>query len=219
VWILLLGMSTHFIYAEYTPGHLPDLLDVESMIDVLTLCNFCILANVLDFRTYSFHGLKESDNPSPRDWDQRNRWDRNALSWVDREYYVYVRGLALNLIRWISCHYDATSLQSQHPVQSFEKNFCGKYLIDQACAILSYKQKAQDEGILTLPHCKFNHVERQIDYVFHGNESLFGDWEMKKPGFHNFTSLACSKSFTITKKNPPQEFKGTFKSESLIQIS
>ena len=169
-------MSTHFKLTEYTPGHLPDLLDMESLVDVLTLCNFCILANVLDFCTYDFHNLKSSDNPSPRDLDQRNRWDWNALSWVDREYYVYIYGLALNLIRWISCNYDATSLQSQHPIQSFERYFCGKYLMDQACAILSYKHKAQDEGILTLPYCKFSDVEHQIDYVFHNHGSLSGDW-------------------------------------------
>ncbi len=154
--------------------------------------------------------LKGIRQPQPRDWDQRIQWDRNALSWVDREYYMYVRGLALNLIRWISCNYDATSLQSQHPVQSFERNFCGHYLTDQACAILSYKQKAQDENIPTIPYCKFSDVERQVDYVFHDDEeSLFADWREKRSRFQNFTSLACtSKVFVITKKNPPREFKG-----------
>ena len=65
MWIFLSVLFTHFRHPEYNPGHLPDLLDLESMIDVLTLCNFCILANVLDFRTYSFNALKESDSPSP----------------------------------------------------------------------------------------------------------------------------------------------------------
>ena len=53
---------------------------MKSMIDVLTLCNFCILANVLDFHKYYFDGLNKSDSFSLYDWDQQIQWDQNTLN-------------------------------------------------------------------------------------------------------------------------------------------
>jgi hypothetical protein len=182
------------------------------MIDVLTLCNYCILCNVLDFRTYGFNGVGEADVPTLRDRDQRNTHDRNALTVEDRYYFIYVRGLAINFIKWLSCNFDATSIQSSTPIQ-FEKYFCGRYLLNQACAILNYKKQAEAEKLMTIPYCKFKDIEQQLDYLLGGDgyedELWYGDWHDAKRQFANHTTLAFGDtSFVISRKETPDHFTG-----------
>jgi hypothetical protein len=200
-------------YEEYSPGHLPDLLNFDSMVDVLTLCNFCILSNVLDFRTYGFPNIGEGDTPSQRGLDQRDTWDRNAFSRLDREHFIYVRGLAINFIKWLSCNFDAKLPQGTRPIPSFEKNFCGNYLLNQACAILNYKEQAEAEGLATISWCKFKDIKRQLQYVFHGDgdddeEPWYGDWATRKVSYKKHTSLSFGNTYIISRKKKPLQFTG-----------
>jgi hypothetical protein len=199
---------------ECSQGHLPDLLDIDSMIDVLTLCNFCIFSNVLDFRTYSFPGVGEADTPTPRDQKQREVWDRNALTSLDRQYFVYVRGLAINFIRWLSCNFDATSAEAMEQTSSFETSFCGTYLLSQACAILNYKKQAEAEQLAKIPWCQFKDVERQLQYLFYrgdtDNDPWYGDWAARKADFQKHESLSFGETlYTISRKQTPVKFIGT----------
>ena len=101
------GVSPRYVllifHLEHNADQLPDLTESEDIFNVLALCMYCILSNVLDSRTYSF------PDQSPQELDillqQRMQYDYNALSPVDRRTFSYYRGLALNLISWISCHY------------------------------------------------------------------------------------------------------------------
>ncbi len=201
--------SDHFL-AEYSNGHIPNMLENDSLIDALTLCNFCILANVLDFRTYSFPTLDDHEAPSPREYDQRAKWDYNALSVVDREHFTYTRGLARNFISWIGCNYDVTYGQATEPVVDFERHFAGRYLHQQCCAILNYKEKATGEGLSGLRFCKASDVERQMDLLF-GEEqwACYGDWAQTKLDASMHGSLAFGdRAFTIKRKEKPLQFKG-----------
>ena len=77
---------------------------MDTFIDILSLCNFCILSNVLDPRTYSFLDLMYRQNATTTHILQCQKHDYNVLSPADRLYFSYVRGLAINLITWIdSC--------------------------------------------------------------------------------------------------------------------
>lgn len=179
---------------------------------MLTLCNFCILSNALDFRTYSFPGVSDSNPPDGHDFDKRLHWDYNEMSVLDREHCTYVRGLARLLINWISCHYDVTLPHTQEPMSNFEWDFCGRYLLDQACAILNYKKRALEDKVFGAKWCAFQDLERQINYVLHDVDGKwYGDWKTKRQNFKQYTSLSFgSMSFTIAKKDKPLEFKGEF---------
>jgi hypothetical protein len=181
------------------------------MINVLTLCNFCILANVLNFNTYRF--ANNTDNPTPRDRDQYEQWDRNGLSPVDREHMIYVRGLAINFIRWLSCNFEARSVESTEIIRPFLENLCGKYLLRQACAILNYKKLAEAERLPTIPHCKFRDVQRQLRYVLHKDddddeEAWYGDWTVASLGYLRHTSMSFGEHVTISRKECAEEFTG-----------
>lgn len=191
------------MYAEYSAGHLPNLLDNNSLIDVLTLCNFCIFANILDFRTYSFAHLADSDNPTARDMDQHIQWDYNAVPVVDRDYYTYVRGLAILFIQWLSRHYKVGWSAVTGPMTGTEflRDFAGLYLLNQACAILNYKQQAEDKELVGVKNCTFLTIERQIDYLFQEEEDAwYGDWKAEKENFKDHSTLAFSDlGFVVTK--------------------
>jgi hypothetical protein len=193
---------------EYSDGHLPNLLDSQSFVDVLTLCNFCILVNVLDFQTYSFRGLSDQEKPSPRDFEQRVRWDYNAVSVLNREYYTYARGLAHNFISWLASNYDVTYAHSNETVPDLEKDFCRKYLTDQACAMLAYKTQAEEESFHGLEYCSQGDLDRQMGYLFKDDENdWFGDWRLKKANLDNYRTLSFnSMAFTVTKKDSPLKY-------------
>ena len=114
-----------------------------SLVDVLSLCNYCILANVLDRDTYQFP-LSKGRKPTASELRLRDRYDYNALSPLKRRYFAYVRGLALGLLEWIAWNYDIVSSKEDPPVQ---RNPCeimleviSPFLHDQAYAILNYKR-------------------------------------------------------------------------------
>lgn len=194
-------------FKEYTPGHLPDLLNPDSLIDVLTLCNFCILSNVLDFRTYSFI----NEPPTAQDLDKREQWDLNAISRLDREYFIYVRGLAINFIRWLSCNFDAKPIQPHSPMLCILTDICGRYLSSQACTILNYKKRSEAEDLVTIPHCSYMDIRSQLEYLFEhsGQEKEWcGDWKSNLITFQNQTSMCFDTKFTVSRKHSPDEFTG-----------
>jgi hypothetical protein len=196
--------SFTFHVAEYSLGHIPDLTDPESLVDVLTLTNFCILANALDFRTYTFFCLSEDEEPSPREYDQRLRWDYNAVSVIHREHYTHARGLARNFWTWLECHYEVTYAGSTTPIQNLEKELCWKYLTDQACAMLNYKAQAEVESFPGLRHCKPRDLQRQLDFLFEDDDE---SWISKRSKYDQFSTLRISNAdFTVSKRDPPATF-------------
>ena len=93
-------------------------------------------------------GIGETNAPSPHDRSQRDLWDRNDLSQVNQQYFIYVCELAINFMRWISCNYYAMSSQAMRPILSFKKDFCENYILNQTCAILNYKKQAEVERLV-----------------------------------------------------------------------
>ncbi len=113
---------------------------MKVFVDLLTLCNYCILSNLLDPRTYNFPGLPYGETASPTHLSQREKHDYNALSPDDRHYFSYVRGLAINLINWVHCHFIF------HDTEGSSNDFTTlsrKYLHRQVRAIIAYKAAAE----------------------------------------------------------------------------
>lgn len=153
-------------------SHLPDLTTMDVFIDVLSLCNFCILSNVLDPRTYSFPDRKYREAPTATHILQRQQHDYNALSPSDRLYFSYVRGLAINLIYWLDSRYAfKDDKENVHAVMTQAR----MYLHRQVRAILCYKRRAEVEHVDGVPNCTSKDLRRQIDLLFaDGEDELLG---------------------------------------------
>ena len=86
-------------------------------------------------------------------------------------------------------------IEAMRPISSFEKDFCGDYILNQACAILNYKKQAEAEWLATIPWCKFKDIKWQLQYVLSGGnndekEPWFGDWLARKKNYQNYSSLS-----------------------------
>jgi hypothetical protein len=162
------------MWLENHAEHLPDLTDLSSLVDVLSLCNFCILANVLDYHTYQFP-LSKGRKPNAGELRLRAEYDYNALTPPKRRYFVYVRGLALSFLGWLACNYDATPTgqrEVSHEPRSIMTDVVAPYVVQQTHALLNYKRKAEDQDLLGIENCKASDVQQQLEHLFEGNDNI-----------------------------------------------
>jgi hypothetical protein len=167
---------------------------------VLTLLPSFPILGIVYIQSFALQTTEFPYSRNPTQWLQ---WDYNDLLALDREYFVYVRGLARNFWTWLECHYEVTYAGSATPIQNLEREFCWKYLTDQACALLNYKARAEAESFPGLPFCRLDDLERQISHLFEMDEG----WVSKKLNRAQFSTLRISNvDFTIAKRNSPATF-------------
>lgn len=151
-------------FQELRCRHLPSLTTSEDFFNILSLCNYCILANVLDSRTYAFPEESPSD-PMIR-LQRRFQYDYNALQPPDRFRFMYFRGLALNLISWLSCNYGAVDVGDPESNLLDIQHLAGHFLAHQATAILNYKVRAAKADYKGFPNCTTTDIKRQLELLF-----------------------------------------------------
>ena len=171
---------------------------MAAVLDVLSLCNFCILSNVLDPRTYNFADLQYGHVANATHLSQRRLHDYNALSPDDRHYFSYVRGLAINLIQWINCHY---LFDDEDPI-----TIARQYLHQQIRAIIGYKVEAEKENVQGIPNCGEIDLRRQISLLFADGMADFGGLSLNN--LENEESLAWDTDFIPAERTEPLEFIG-----------
>jgi len=175
---------------------------MDSFIDVFTLCNYCILANVLDPRMYNFANLTYRHTANATHLAQRQEHDYNALSPDDWRYFSYVRGLAINLIDWIKCHY---VFECNGPNNA--TTTARKYLHHQVRAIVRYKMTAEKENVQGVPNCTETDLRHQISLLFTDGMTEFRGLSLLD--LKDADSLSWETGLTPTKRGKPLEFIGS----------
>ena len=189
---------------EHGALHLPELTDMNKFVDVATLCNFCILSNVLDPRTYNFDDIPYGHTANATHLAQRRQHNYNALSPRDRLYFSYVRGLAINLIHWVNCNYTFEDKEAHH--NDFI-TLARTYLHQQVQAILKYKQRAEKESIHGFPNCTSSDLLHQVKLLFAEGMAEFAGLSVTE--LRGATSLSWDPELTPVKRKQPLVFKGT----------
>lgn len=95
--------------------HVPDCTRQKSFTDLLVVCSYGVLVNVLSHNTYLAPGMNRSgemDNAQVLLWSQ---YDVNGLSEDDRKLFCLARGRSIELIAWLSMTY--TTGISNMPIQ------------------------------------------------------------------------------------------------------
>ena len=169
-----------------------------SLIDVLSLCNYCILANILDYNTYQFP-LSKGCKPTASELRLHDQYDYNALILPQRRYYTYIRGLALNLLVWIASNYDVVPANQEWPPDENSPcdvviEFMALFLTDQVCAILNYKRRAEAQEVSGVPNCTAADVQRQLKLLFHDNPNISNDIDFNSDlsEYNSFAFGNCS---------------------------
>jgi hypothetical protein len=181
-------------------------MNFASLVDVFSLCNYCVLANVLDYNTYQFP-LSNGRRPTTSQFHLRTRYDYNALSPAKRRYYSYVRGLARNFISWLQAHYMITPSKQQDPTgEPLNETSCGlkdiseRYLLQQSCAILNYKHQAEQQMLPGVPNCKAVDVQRQLWLLFETDFDIESLSEFDNFAFHDY-------SWRVSKRTTPLPYE------------
>jgi hypothetical protein len=188
---------------EHGALHLSELTNMDKFIDLATLCNFCILSNVLDFWTYNFDNIPYGCTTNAMHLAQRQQHDYNALSPGNRIHFLYICGLPINLIHWVNCKY----------VFEDEGRHCNDfitltqtYLHQQVQAILDYKQQAEKENICGIPNCISSDVLHQVELLFGEGMPEFAGLSVTE--LRDATSLSWDPAFTPVIRKQPLAFKG-----------
>jgi len=186
-----------------------------SLVDVLSLCSYCIMANILDHNTYQFP-LSKGRKPTASELGLRDRYDYNALSPLKRQYFTYIRGLALNLLTWIRCNYDVISTNQEDPPVKYDPcefmmEVISPFISNQAYAILNYKRQAEAQKLPGIPNCTAADVQRQFELLFYDNPSIGieMDFDSDLSAYKCFAFGDCS--WCVTKRPSPIPFRGTSK--------
>jgi len=190
---------------ENVASHLPALTHADPVFDLLTLCNFCILSNVLDPRTYGFPDLTHGQAATETHILQRQQHDYNALSPADRRYYSHVRGLAINLIHWVDCRYAFKDEDNKiHKVSTVAET----YLHRQVWAILQYKIRTEKANVQGVANCTSKDLRCQIELLFADCTDDLGDISLADLKDKD-NSLNWEPDFRLVKFRAPCDFKGT----------
>lgn len=149
--------------------HLPDVGTLDGLLDLISGCTFAILANVLDFRTYSAPNQHERDRTTKA---QRQLWedfDRNAIPGDERMAMCHARGVALVVFGWIR---DCCIVQT--PDGEVIDDLPSKYAVNMLDALIGYKEKADARSLKGAPHCEQGMLEAQISNVAKCDELVEG---------------------------------------------
>ena len=134
-----LKLATNFrTTAASSRPHLPDLSSIDSLLEVLSLCNILVLSNVLDERTY--YGEDVSS-------------DEKSISLVERYKITYSRGLALYLLDSLDSLYLLQEINQSGNKFISLKAFAASFLAQQSATVLHYKESAEGNGLDGAVYC------------------------------------------------------------------
>ena len=144
-------------YPEKAWAHVPDVLTVDGRIELITLCSFGVLCNVLDFDTYRFPGQRRDENLSAKKREKHVVHDYNAMTLRDRVHCMRTRALALDLVCWLDWKYEGLDWME----------LFGRTVGQHCTALYAYKAKAEAQDIEGAPHCTLKAIKTQLAGISH----------------------------------------------------
>lgn len=180
--------------------HLPDVSEMDGLINLLSLCNLVILGNVLDFRTYSAPNQGENDSLTGIQKELMEKYDRNNIPRDERRAICYARGIAFEIFKWIR-----VNLNIIDPLGHSVKDLPSQFLVKQLRTLLQYKTNAVAAELPGVPHCTISFLQRQIDNVVKSNELIHKEWKKQARDPIN-SSLAFGKTqgYMLTMNDTPE---------------
>ena len=180
--------------------HLPDPANMNSLMDLISLCIIGVLINVLDFRTYTHRVAGEEMSKFEK--EQLARFDCNGLSASERQACQYVRGLALQMLRWIDSHYCVKNAEGEAI-----PTFALTCLFTFVEALRSYMIEAEErEDISSAPNCTLASLDNQIKCLFPPNSPQGKIHSQVADSIGDVTYLLPNtKEYTVSERRKPEK--------------
>jgi hypothetical protein len=180
--------------------HLPNPAEMDSLMDLISLCIIGVLINLLDFRTYTHRAAGKEMSKFEK--EQLSKFDCNGLSPSERLACQYVRGLALRMLQWIDDHYCVKDAEAE-TVRGFAFN-CLFTFVE---ALRIYVREAElREGISSAPNCTLVSLNDQIKSLF-PPDSLQGvmHTQVARSILHMEYLLPKTKEYTVAESKKPEK--------------
>lgn len=146
-------------YTDPAASHLPNVNNIDGLMNLLSACVLVVLANVLDFRTYRAPTQEENQNPS-KNQQILIDLDFNTIPTNERLAICYSRGVALHLINWVR-HFCVVTGPEGEIVQDLPSS----YFVQISQTLIKYKRGANTSRLELQANCSLDMLTKQIENV------------------------------------------------------
>ena len=188
--------------------HIPAIDSIKGLAQLLSLCNFVILGNVLDFRTYSAPNQAQNAKKSVCQEDLWWNFDRNQIPAAERRSICYARGMALGILEAIDAHCSIFSTNGSADAKV--DNLPWRLLADQMRTIVQYKREALEKTHEGVPHCTLTTVQHQMRAVASLEQTLQRAYEDTAAPVSRTLLWSTENHRVVWTKDPKLAFSGKF---------
>jgi len=163
--------SFSYVYnADPAASHLPNVNNIDGLMNLLSACVLVILGNVLDFRTYRAPTQEEY---TKADKNQQILIDHeiNTIPISERFAICYARGVALRLINWIRHCSVITG-----PGGDIVSDLPSRFFIQIAQTLVKYKEGANVSKLDLQANCTLGMLMKQINNVVDVDPHISALW-------------------------------------------
>lgn len=151
-------------------SHVPDHCTWSGFINLMCLCIYRILMNVLDYDTYRHPGQTSHGVMLPTQRSEWNDSDWTGLTPEERKACIYARGQAIEIMTWVnhSCLFapdDTDDALSSMSIGEYQVSMVAHY----CQMIFQYKTLAVLKGYQGPPSCQRGDIHLQLMGTASGN--------------------------------------------------
>jgi hypothetical protein len=172
---------------------LPNVNNIDGLMNLLSACILVILGNVLDFRTYCAPTQEEY---TKADKNQQILIDHeiNNIPLSERLAICYARGVALRLIKWIR---DCSEITN--PEGFIVTDLPSRFFVQIAQTLIKYKEGANASKLDLQANCTLAMLTKQIINVVAIDPHFSGWWSTERDSLPSDSlALANQGGYSIT---------------------
>ncbi|PPQ74768.1 hypothetical protein CVT26_005013 [Gymnopilus dilepis] len=170
-----LSLSSYYFaltsFTDISYGHLPAIHTAKGLCDLLSVCSLLILSNVIDARTYLAPNQSAITSPDDLRLSIRDRFDRTGISRKERISMIYARGLAFEILQWITEYCEMRDGQG-NVIQDFAYRFVSRVMD----LIVQCKQEATTRSSFRPQRCTIDQLRTQLSNIASCDVNLKKIW-------------------------------------------
>jgi len=187
----LISLFLYMHSIDPAASHLPNVNNIDGLMNLLSACVLVILGNVLDFRTYCAP-TQEEYTKADKNQQILIDHDINTISINERLAICYARGIALRLINWIR-HYSLITGPGGDTIDDLPSRF----FIQIAQTLIKYKQGANASKLDVQANCTMDMLTKQINNVLDIDPQISSLWSERHSLPSDSLALANQDEYSV----------------------
>jgi len=172
-------------------SHLPNVDNIDGLMNLLSACVLVILGNVLDFRTYRAPTQEENQKANKSQQILIDH-DFNTIPFNERLAICYSHGVALHLINWVRRFCLVTSPEGENVL-----DLPSLFFVQMAQTLIKYKEGATISGLELQANCTLDMLTRQIENVVKIDSHFSSLWSKRHSLPSDSLTLANQNKYSV----------------------